>query len=61
MGKITIKLVKSGIDRPERQKKTLKALGLKRMNHSRVLEATPQVLGMIEKVKHLLHVENHKG
>jgi large subunit ribosomal protein L30 len=60
MGKILIKQIKSGIDRPERQKKTLKALGVTRMHRSRVLEATPQVLGMVEKVKHLLHVEDYK-
>jgi large subunit ribosomal protein L30 len=57
MGKIRVKLVKSGIDRPERQKRTLKALGLTKMNRSVEVEATPQVKGMVASVKHLLQVE----
>lgn len=57
MKKIKITLVKSPIDRPERQKLTLKALGLVKTNTSRELEATPQVMGMIRKVNHLLKVE----
>ena len=57
MKKIKITLVKSGIDRPERQKLTLKALGLNKMNASREIEATAQVLGMVKKVEHLIKVE----
>lgn len=57
MKKIKITLVKSGIDRPERQKLTLKALGLNKLNASREIEATAQVLGMVKKVEHLLRVE----
>jgi large subunit ribosomal protein L30 len=57
MGKIIIKQVRSGIDRPERQKRTLKALGLRKMNHSVEKEATPQILGMVHKVSHLVTVE----
>jgi large subunit ribosomal protein L30 len=57
MKKIKITLVKSGIDRPERQKLTLKALGLNKMNASREIEATAQVLGMVKKVEHLITVE----
>lgn len=57
MSKIRIKLVKSGIDRPENQKRTLKALGLTKLNKSVELEATPQVSGMVHTVKHLLQVE----
>jgi len=57
MKKIRIKQIKSGIDRPERQKRTLEALGLKRMHHTIEKEATPQVLGMVRKVEHLLQVE----
>lgn len=60
MAKIKITQVKSAIDRPERQKLTLKALGLNRMHASRELEATPQVLGMIHKVTHLIQVEEVK-
>ena len=57
MAKIRITQVKSGIDRPERQKLTLKALGLKKMHASKEVEATPQILGMVLKVKHLVKVE----
>ncbi len=56
MKKIKITQVKSAIDRPERQKLTLKALGLNRMNATREVEATPQILGMITKVTHLVEV-----
>jgi large subunit ribosomal protein L30 len=57
MKKIRITQIKSGIDRSERQKLTLKALGLKKMNSSREVEATPQILGMVRAVDHLLKVE----
>ncbi len=58
MKKVKITQVKSAIDRPERQKLTLKALGLNKMNASKEVEATPQVLGMIRKVEHLVTVED---
>ena len=57
MSKIKITQVKSAIDRPERQKLTLKALGLNKMNATREVEATPQILGMVKKVNHLVTVE----
>ncbi len=57
MKKVKITLVKSPIDRPERQKLTLKALGLNKTNSTKEVEATPQILGMISKVNHLLKVE----
>ena len=57
MKKIKITLVKSPIDRPERQKLTLKALGLNKLNVSREVEATPQILGMVRKMNHLIKVE----
>lgn len=57
MKKIKITLVKSPIDRPERQKLTLKAMGLNKLNASREVEATPQILGMVRKMNHLLKVE----
>jgi large subunit ribosomal protein L30 len=57
MAKVRIKQVKSGIDRPKRQKLTLRALGFKKMNQFIEVEATPQVIGMINKVRHLLFVE----
>jgi large subunit ribosomal protein L30 len=58
MSKIRIKLVKSGIDRPDRQKRTLTALGLRKVYRSVEVENTPQIMGMVEKVKHLVSVEN---
>ena len=57
MKKIKITLVKSPIDRPERQKLTLQALGLNKTNSSKEVEASPQILGMVRKVSHLLKVE----
>ena len=56
MKKIKITQVKSGIDRSERQKQTLIALGLKKMQAVVEHEATPQILGMVNKVKHLVEV-----
>lgn len=58
MAKIIIKQVKSRISRPADQKKTLDALGLKKINHTVEKEATPQVLGMVNKVRHLVEVTN---
>lgn len=58
MKKIKITQVKSIIDRPERQKRTMIALGLKKMNASVEVEATPQILGMVTKVNHLIKVED---
>ena len=60
MAKIKITQVKSGIDRPERQKLTLKALGLKKMHATKEVEATPQILGMVRTVEHLVKVEEIK-
>lgn len=57
MKKIKVTLVKSAIDRPERQKLTLKALGLNKLNSTKEVEATEQILGMIRKVDHLVKVE----
>ncbi|TYR35054.1 50S ribosomal protein L30 [Sphingobacterium phlebotomi] len=57
MAKIKITQIKSVIDRSERQKRTIQALGLKRINHSVEVEATPSVIGMVRKVNHLVAVE----
>ncbi len=57
MKRIKITQVRSAIDRPERQKLTLQALGLKKMNASKEVEATPQILGMVRIVDHLVKVE----
>ncbi|HNX86117.1 MAG TPA: 50S ribosomal protein L30 [Bacteroidales bacterium] len=57
MKKIKITQVRSGIGRPVRQKRTLEALGLKRISHTVEHEATPQIMGMVHKVIHLVKVE----
>ncbi len=57
MGKIKITQIKSGIDRSQRQKDTLKALGLGKIRKTVEHEATPQILGMVKKVDHLVKVE----
>jgi large subunit ribosomal protein L30 len=57
MKKIKITQIKSGIDRSERQKQTLIALGLRKLNATKEVEATPQILGMVNKVSHLIKVE----
>ncbi|HOF21788.1 MAG TPA: 50S ribosomal protein L30 [Bacteroidales bacterium] len=58
MAKIRITQVKSRIGKPENQKRTLDALGIRKLNHSVEHEATPQILGMVNKIKHLVRVEN---
>ena len=58
MAKIRITQIKSKNGKPERQKRTLEALGIKKLNHSVEHEATPQILGMVQKIRHLIKVEN---
>ena len=60
MKKVKIKQVRSGIGRPLRQKRTLEALGLGKINKTVTHDATPQILGMIDKVHHLVEVEEVK-
>ena len=55
--KIKITQVKSKIGAPERQKRTLAALGLRKMHQTVEHEATPEILGMVKKVEHLVSVE----
>jgi len=57
MGKLKITQVKSIIDRSKKQKDTIKALGLRKIRQSVILEDSPQVNGMIGKVSHLVKVE----
>jgi len=57
MGKIKVTQVKSAIKKPLRQKKTLEALGLRKLHQTIEVEATPQILGMVRKVSHLVVVE----
>ena len=60
MGKIKITQVKSAIKKPVRQKRTLEALGIRKLHQTIELEATPQILGMVSKVSHLVEVEEVK-
>ncbi|HDP2828713.1 TPA: 50S ribosomal protein L30 [Staphylococcus aureus] len=57
MAKLQITLTRSVIGRPETQRKTVEALGLKKTNSSVVVEDTPAIRGQINKVKHLVTVE----
>ena len=58
MSQVRITQVKSHIDRPQKQKDTIKALGLGKINKSKVVEVNPQMQGMINSVAHLLTIEN---
>ena len=57
MAQIKITQIKSIIDSPERQKQTIKALGLGKISKSVLVENTPQIAGMIRKVNHLIEVK----
>lgn len=57
MAKVKLTQVKSSIDRSQKQKDTLKALGLRKISHSVEKELNPQVEGMIKKVEHLIKIE----
>lgn len=56
MATIKIKQVRSAINRTARQKATIKALGFRKLNQVIEKEATPQILGMVKKVQHLIEV-----
>ena len=60
MKKIRVKQVRSKIRRPQNQKRTLEALGLRKLNQVVEHDATPTILGMVNKVKHLISVEDIK-
>jgi large subunit ribosomal protein L30 len=60
MAKLKLKQIRSIIDQPNDQKLTIKALGLGRPNWEKIHTDTPQIRGMINKVKHLLKVEEIK-
>ncbi|GAA0873505.1 50S ribosomal protein L30 [Gangjinia marincola] len=60
MARIKVTKVRSAINRPKRQKQTLEALGLRKMGHTVEHEDTPNILGMINKVSHLVSVEEVK-
>ena len=57
VGRLRITQTGSGIGRPKDQKATLVGLGLNKLNRSRVLDDSPSIRGMINKVHHLVHVE----
>lgn len=57
MSPLKVTLVHSAIGRPKNQLEQLKGLGLRRLGHSRTLENTPAVRGMVRKVLHLVEVE----
>jgi large subunit ribosomal protein L30 len=59
-GKIKITLVRSPIGYPEPQKRTVKALGLRRMNYSVVREDSPALRGMVNAIIHMVKVEEAK-
>jgi len=56
--KLKLTLIKSGINRPEPQKRTIQSLGLDKMHKSMVLPDNPSVRGMIRTVSHLVRVES---
>ena len=57
--KLVVKQIKSAIGRKAYQRKTLIGLGLNKMNKEKILEDTPSIRGMIEKVKHLVEVKSN--
>ena len=57
MAKIKVTLVNSPIGRPERQKRTLISLGLKKLNQTIEHDASPTIIGMVNKVQHLVSVK----
>jgi large subunit ribosomal protein L30 len=57
MAKLKLTQVKSTIDRIENQKRTVRALGFTKLHQTIEVEGTPQILGMVRKVSHLLKVE----
>ncbi len=57
MKKVVVTKIRSTIKRPQSQKRTMEALGLRKIGQSREFELTPQIQGMINKVKHLVKVE----
>ena len=60
MGKLRVTQIRSVIDRPNRQKLTIEALGLGRPNWVKIHNDTPQIRGMLLKVSHLVKVEEIK-
>ena len=61
MSKVKITQIRSAIGRTERQKRTIQALGLGKINRSVEVEHTPQIAGMVHKVAHLVKVEGNQA
>jgi len=61
MSKIKVTQTRSIIDRPEKQKRIIEALGLGRPNWEKIHNDTPQIRGMLKKIPHLVKVEEVKG
>ena len=61
MAKLKITQTRSIIDRPEKQKRIIEALGLGRPNWEKIHNDTPQIRGMLKKIPHLVKVEEIKG
>ncbi len=57
MAKVKVTLIKSPIGAPGPQRRTVEGLGLRKLNHSKVHDASLPILGMIRKVQHLVHIE----
>jgi large subunit ribosomal protein L30 len=57
MARVKITLVRSTISRPESQRRTVRGLGLRKLNHSVIQPANMQILGMVRKVSHLVNIE----
>lgn len=58
---LSIKLIRSVIGKPEKQRKIVRAIGLRRINHEVLHEDTPMIRGMIHKISHMLDVSEVKG
>jgi large subunit ribosomal protein L30 len=61
LNKLRITLIRSYIGRPESQRKILAGMGLGKLNRSVLLEDTPEIKGMVRKVRHLVSMEEVKG
>jgi large subunit ribosomal protein L30 len=57
MASVEITQIKSIIDRPERQKQTMRALGLGKINRTVTKELTPQIAGMVNRIQHLVSIK----
>jgi large subunit ribosomal protein L30 len=61
MPRLKVTQIRSGVGRPPPQRRTLRALGLKRVHHSVVQDDRPEIRGMIARVRHLVDIEEVKA